>query len=732
MKKIAILILCAILISVALTACGHAHTYSADWKYDDNQHWHPATCGCENEKSEAASHTDLDKNCACDTCGRTAHSYSENGVCTVCGTLNKAPASLSDAVALAVEQNGSATRGYIVMSNEMSASIASYEIAPGYLHTVDYSYGSEEEFWYYKNGDSVWSIQSMSGQIMPSTFETSERNLAGYRMSNAFLNYAEGYPEVFGIVEFLDSLLVMSETGAEYSESAKDGKYGFSFVTAMGLYAFKINVEFTLDSDKHFIDNLTVDAVAYSVSEDVKVTYKTDSDGIPTDEIESIEIPDDIEHTAHNEIVWTQEVSSIDGIYSPDNNVITDFGLYIENDGTTEKITDTVEVLLDTSIKIIPDDFAPAAAILKLNKIQITKPVMNDDGEIVYEDVNTYVDSWDSSFNLSFDDIGEHTIRVSIGNTYKDVKFNVVYAEIEQFEADSSMNALVNQAIEFNPTVNTGANPEYTAEIIGDTANAYIDENGRFVATVAGSYRVKLTSVANAAKTATVIITVTEFNVDVAPMLTGKYEAWRYGILHFFNVEFTPSASGATTGTVVITKTPGTENEMSATFSYSFVNYQIVLTPVSVPAGWTECKLAFNTDYSAITIDGDAMSRPDGYDDGEGGEDENDLSSIVGNWQAEANGVTYYMSVAYWASDDVYYISIQDSESMMGATVSFSADLSIGSELNNFNEYSVSFVNPEDNAEPFAYATEAYLAGDFSYFACYNEYAEALEFTKAD
>lgn len=50
---------------------GHVHEYSSEWSYDEEYHWHAATCG----------HEDVD--------GKALHAL-ENGVCSVCGYSNKA------------------------------------------------------------------------------------------------------------------------------------------------------------------------------------------------------------------------------------------------------------------------------------------------------------------------------------------------------------------------------------------------------------------------------------------------------------------------------------------------------------------------------------------------------------------------------------------------------------------------------------------------------------------
>ena len=70
------------------TACDnkpkHEHTYASKWEYNDKQHWHPATCGCTDLKSDVADHTFDEGKIT------TAPSYGATGVktytCTVCGS----------------------------------------------------------------------------------------------------------------------------------------------------------------------------------------------------------------------------------------------------------------------------------------------------------------------------------------------------------------------------------------------------------------------------------------------------------------------------------------------------------------------------------------------------------------------------------------------------------------------------------------------------------------------
>ncbi len=68
MKKVSILVLCAMLLAL-LTACGHTHTYSDKWTNDATNHWHAANCEHTGEKADEAAHVDANNDVVCDVCG---------------------------------------------------------------------------------------------------------------------------------------------------------------------------------------------------------------------------------------------------------------------------------------------------------------------------------------------------------------------------------------------------------------------------------------------------------------------------------------------------------------------------------------------------------------------------------------------------------------------------------------------------------------------------------------
>ena len=81
MKKSLAFLLVAILTLVALVSCGgddsgdHTHTFSTEWKSDDDNHWHAATCEHIDEKSDLAAHVDANEDGKCDVCDSKGHEH---------------------------------------------------------------------------------------------------------------------------------------------------------------------------------------------------------------------------------------------------------------------------------------------------------------------------------------------------------------------------------------------------------------------------------------------------------------------------------------------------------------------------------------------------------------------------------------------------------------------------------------------------------------------------------
>lgn len=67
-KLLSVFVLASALGTGVVTGCAHKHTYSAEWSYNQTQHWHAATCGHNDQKSSLSDHEDADGNLICDVC----------------------------------------------------------------------------------------------------------------------------------------------------------------------------------------------------------------------------------------------------------------------------------------------------------------------------------------------------------------------------------------------------------------------------------------------------------------------------------------------------------------------------------------------------------------------------------------------------------------------------------------------------------------------------------------
>lgn len=77
MKRVFSLVLCVLMVMSLLAACGqpdpttqqaeHKHSYSKEWSSDETSHWYQADCG-HNLQANLADHEDADKDGACDVC----------------------------------------------------------------------------------------------------------------------------------------------------------------------------------------------------------------------------------------------------------------------------------------------------------------------------------------------------------------------------------------------------------------------------------------------------------------------------------------------------------------------------------------------------------------------------------------------------------------------------------------------------------------------------------------
>ena len=63
----------------AVTGCTdpHTHTYDESWAYDETNHWHAASCGHIELKSDEGAHAGMEDDGTCDTCGYHVHMFAD-------------------------------------------------------------------------------------------------------------------------------------------------------------------------------------------------------------------------------------------------------------------------------------------------------------------------------------------------------------------------------------------------------------------------------------------------------------------------------------------------------------------------------------------------------------------------------------------------------------------------------------------------------------------------------
>lgn len=346
MKRISILVLCAVLL-FALASCaggegGHQHTYGSDFKSNETHHWIGTTCtdeGCADVQVAKTAHVDSDGNKICDVCGydaghvhvyaddfstdadkhwrealcghdvaaadEAAHTAAANGVCTVCGTLTKVQLStVEQAIALGKLWQSAVKWGeadvyytdYVYGDGTpMLNDYIRFDYAENYAHFTNAS----GEYWAHLVGDDKLILIKDDGfEISRDEFNVSSAVIGGFPFDSAVIGGSDAF-EAHGPVQILEVLYAFAKSPSAfgYSENIADGKFSFSFhaVNTDSFYLpyLAITVEFALGA--------TYEIESISIKSDIYNATVYDDDDNPVENYLSTPVLDDNQEPALDE-----------------------------------------------------------------------------------------------------------------------------------------------------------------------------------------------------------------------------------------------------------------------------------------------------------------------------------------------------------------------------------------------------------------------------------------------
>ncbi len=694
MKKVSLLVLVCMLLSLGLTACeGHTCTFDkAVWSYDATNHYHACTCG---QKSDTATHADDNNDGACDVCGiimsnkhvfdkewtsdetghwhaslcghtvidgKAEHTANALGKCSVCGYKVNDPvmATIADAFKIAnfsqsAVKNGLYTQISSVGEDWEGRTYKWYEFGENYLHVFNVD-----------DQTNIYATRNEDGSIFYLTVEENTSNLNPVRVDSEATEDYMGGPVVntdaitglsedfYGPIALIERLYSMKdeEGTTDFVEAVTDGVYSFSYKIGESGVA----VEFTFAADTYIVDYVKITADGYTTT-----VY---------------------EFTQSVDIINTHKPSDV----LPVKYAIAD------TNGNALTFTDGVSAAINLTVgtHTLPFIVEPSTALVAALGINIT--ILDETGvETWYGATASYKDG---AIVLKVFTPDSYILQVTVGETVYKIPFVATYAAPKALEINTYNDMYMEYTATNATTVYTGKplvltakvadgceKGKFTATVTGENAssanfveaNYYIEEvvSYEFSSDVAGTYTVVFTSTVDASVTASITIT-----VEAAPTFNeiaqGKYAHAESGAI----VNFYPDDAENTSG-IAIAEMNGT----AYTFTYAIDEYGFFASGDNRSVGLDitedyKVELTLNY-YFRYVMDyvGEADPRPD--DGNQGGGEANPiqgggkLNPTTVNIQ---NGV-YTTTVSAGAK---VYFSLQNyGSSTYNVTITFEGDASM-------------------------------------------------------
>ncbi len=666
MKKVSLLVLICMLLSLVCTSCSlmteqHEHSYSSSWSFDATNHYKACNCG---EKSESAAHADADNDGACDVCaiimsnnhvfdtawtsdasshwhaalcghdlvdGKADHTPDALGKCTACGYVVSTPATatIAEALATAAIANANVRNGLIESTHsyfngdymEKRYEHIWYEAAENYLHT----FATGDRVHHYisldKDGE-VFDLRIENDGYTVVETEPSEFAINGYHFTGEFVDdYSAAY---YGVNDLVSSLYAAAKENAngDFVEKVENGVYSFSYGvfnnSSWDPAVFVVTVEFTLDAD-YFINNMTLVSEKYikegsvydpEMWDFVEVTdnYTEVTDGETTKYVLSENA------LSSSYYAYTVEQSSdIINTHKPEDIYPSSYKL-VDAEGNEIDLANGVSMDIG-KLTLEFADVEPSTALI--DAIGVDFVATDAEGNSTW---SVYGGCSDGKLDIVAGKVGTYNITITIGKDTINFVLTVNYKAPDSLAAGvegdyditeaETANVYVNSDLLIAGVVGDGCNPAITASVTSANADkATLTEatvNGlpgyAFNATEAGEYTVVLKSAVNEALTATLTVTVEE-TPDPVDLV-----ALTYGYSDFTEITLTFAPTDASNPAVGVATVSGTVYqgwnlvEVTDTFNYTIVDGEFSATHIDGGSG-EYVELILNDEYQFVVID---------------------------------------------------------------------------------------------------------------------------------
>lgn len=474
-----------------------------------------------------------------------------------------------------------------------------YKVYDNYIVVAD-AYGNVKYYSYYGTDGELLFVMTVDeyDNVSRENDAVEPEEIAYYKA--VYYNVSASNHE-----DFIKGLYNLGVNGTEYGASygfagaENEGVYSFSYLYVEDGMYFVVEASFTVDAEANGISSANVSIKQYSESS-ITLNLATDTYAV----VEDAEADGSETYEITQTFGAAMDSTEAPNPYPASDYIVDDYTITYNdetvNDGATIEVEAGDEVMFYFGAEVLD--------VIKYNKITLSA---------TYGDGEELTDSWNAPAELSVNDYDDErpiTFIANIADTFVvvidvegvtttvNVKVNyktptsinaVVYDEFNDEKVKTSTWTMyMGQTLKVMSSVETGCNPAYTAAL-GKGAMAVLTDNGdgtyTFSPVMAGEFIIGFTSTVDPSVTTTLTVTVAN-PPQVSDILVGAYSGTSMYSSLDASVVFTPSAEGATNGTLVVTIS-------GEAFSYETWEYETVSYSATYEYSYNEETEAIDLTY---------------------------------------------------------------------------------------------------------------------------------------